>query len=213
LVMSSMNTMCDMCCCGLWQDMACDTFLKIVQKCKRKFVTQQVCSRIFPKVYMLVLVPEPWPLSVLCHLCPFMCLSVYRLFWVSSLAYPNLLGTKGYVVVVVVVYMLVLDISFFYCLKSEPLLVQSTHHELQMLFILFSCCFTSLKFMHINILRRSSPGADFHICTFSPGGREWTICFWTSVQSCYNNCWSWATSDSYVLRISMLNLNEKKLVQ
>jgi hypothetical protein len=25
------------------------------------------------------------------------------LFWVSSLAYPNLLGTKGYVVVVVVV--------------------------------------------------------------------------------------------------------------
>jgi hypothetical protein len=32
-----------------------------------------------------------------------MCLPVYRLFWVSSLAYPNLLGTKGYVVVVVVV--------------------------------------------------------------------------------------------------------------
>jgi hypothetical protein len=30
-----------------------------------------------------------------------MCLSVSRLFWVSSLAYPNLLGTKGYVVVVV----------------------------------------------------------------------------------------------------------------
>jgi hypothetical protein len=29
-------------------------------------------------------------------------LLVYRLFWVSSLAYPNLLGTKGYVVVVVV---------------------------------------------------------------------------------------------------------------
>jgi hypothetical protein len=28
---------------------------------------------------------------------------VSRLFWVSSLAYPNLLGTKGYVVVVVVV--------------------------------------------------------------------------------------------------------------
>jgi hypothetical protein len=27
----------------------------------------------------------------------------FRLFWVSSLAYPNLLGTKGYVVVVVVV--------------------------------------------------------------------------------------------------------------
>jgi hypothetical protein len=31
------------------------------------------------------------------------CLPVSRLFWVSSLAYPNLLGTKGYVVVVVVV--------------------------------------------------------------------------------------------------------------
>jgi hypothetical protein len=27
-------------------------------------------------------------------LCPFMCLPVSRLFWVSSLAYPNLLGTK-----------------------------------------------------------------------------------------------------------------------
>jgi hypothetical protein len=40
---------------------------------------------------------------VLCSLCPFMCLPVSRLFWVSSLAYPNLLGTKGYVVVVVVV--------------------------------------------------------------------------------------------------------------
>jgi hypothetical protein len=32
-----------------------------------------------------------------------MCLPVSRLFWVSSLAYPNLLGTKDYVVVVVVV--------------------------------------------------------------------------------------------------------------
>jgi hypothetical protein len=30
-----------------------------------------------------------------------MCLSISRLFWVPSLAYPNLLGTKGYVVVVV----------------------------------------------------------------------------------------------------------------
>jgi hypothetical protein len=29
-----------------------------------------------------------------------MCLSVSRLFCVSSLDYPNLLGTKGYVVVV-----------------------------------------------------------------------------------------------------------------
>jgi hypothetical protein len=35
--------------------------------------------------------------------CPFMCFPVSRLFWVSSLAYPKLLGTKGYVVVVVVV--------------------------------------------------------------------------------------------------------------
>jgi len=31
-----------------------------------------------------------------------LCLPVSRLFWVSSLAYPNLLGTKGYVVVVVI---------------------------------------------------------------------------------------------------------------
>jgi hypothetical protein len=30
-----------------------------------------------------------------------MCLPVSRLFWVLSLAYPNLLGTKGYVVIVV----------------------------------------------------------------------------------------------------------------
>jgi type IV secretory pathway TrbD component len=30
-----------------------------------------------------------------------LCLPVSRLFWVLSLAYPNLLGTKGYVVVVV----------------------------------------------------------------------------------------------------------------
>jgi hypothetical protein len=43
------------------------------------------------------------PSFVLGPLCPFMCLPVSRLFWVSSLAYPNLLGTKGYVVVVVVV--------------------------------------------------------------------------------------------------------------
>jgi hypothetical protein len=35
-----------------------------------------------------------------------MCLPISRLFWVSSLAYPNLLGTKGYVVVVVVVVVL-----------------------------------------------------------------------------------------------------------
>jgi hypothetical protein len=34
-------------------------------------------------------------------------LPVSRLFWVSSLAYPNLLGTKGYVVVVVVVVIVV----------------------------------------------------------------------------------------------------------
>jgi hypothetical protein len=33
---------------------------------------------------------------------------VSRLFWVSSLAYPNLLGTKGYVVVVVVVVVVVI---------------------------------------------------------------------------------------------------------
>jgi hypothetical protein len=44
-------------------------------------------------------VPKPWPLFVLCPLCPFMCLLVSRLFWVLSLAYPNLLGTKDYVVV------------------------------------------------------------------------------------------------------------------
>jgi hypothetical protein len=35
------------------------------------------------------------------RVCSLVCLPVSRLFWVSSLAYPNLLGTKGYVVVVV----------------------------------------------------------------------------------------------------------------
>jgi hypothetical protein len=41
-----------------------------------------------------------------------MCLPVSRLFWVSSLAYPNLLGTKGYVVVVFVVFVVVVvDVS------------------------------------------------------------------------------------------------------
>jgi hypothetical protein len=39
----------------------------------------------------------------------FLCLPVSHLFWVSSLAYPNLLGTKGYVVVVVVVVAVVFN--------------------------------------------------------------------------------------------------------
>ena len=118
--MSSMNTMCDMCCCGLWQDMACDTFLKIVQKCKRKFVTQQVCSRIFPK---------------------------YACTWCFFF--------------------------YYYCLKSEPLwlvrLVQSTQHDLQMLFILFSCCFTitNLKFMHMRISISSIDLCQVLIFTFA----------------------------------------------
>jgi hypothetical protein len=33
----------------------------------------------------------------------------YRLFWFLSLAYPNLLGTKGYVVVVVVVVVYIME--------------------------------------------------------------------------------------------------------
>jgi hypothetical protein len=50
-----------------------------------------------------------------------MCLPVSRLFWVSSLAYPNF-GTKGYVVVVVVVVVVVfhsigvwLSLNISYC--------------------------------------------------------------------------------------------------
>jgi hypothetical protein len=43
-----------------------------------------------------------------------MCLPVFRLFWVSSLAYPNLLGTKGYVVVVVVVDLAAMPLLFSY---------------------------------------------------------------------------------------------------
>jgi hypothetical protein len=45
-----------------------------------------------------------------------MCLPVSRLFWVSSLAYPNLLGTKGYVDVVVVVQWL--DENWFFFIKK-----------------------------------------------------------------------------------------------
>jgi hypothetical protein len=60
------------------------------------------------------------------HLCAAICLSCVLLSssqtWVSSLAYPNLLGTKGYVVVVVVVvdvYCLVLPKhKFTMCLCS-----------------------------------------------------------------------------------------------
>jgi hypothetical protein len=40
-----------------------------------------------------------------------LCLPVSRLFWVSSLAYPNLLGTKGYVVVVY--------LYFFMCFRTQ----------------------------------------------------------------------------------------------
>jgi hypothetical protein len=48
-----------------------------------------------------------------------MCLPVSRLFWVSSLAYPNLLGTKGYVVVVVVVVVLFQTPSKWYAELAE----------------------------------------------------------------------------------------------
>jgi hypothetical protein len=43
-----------------------------------------------------------------------MYLPVSRLFWVSSLAYPNLLGTKGYVDVVAVVVVQWLDENWFF---------------------------------------------------------------------------------------------------
>jgi hypothetical protein len=58
-------------------------------------------------------VPELWPLSVLCLLCPLTCLSISRLFWVSSLAYPNLLGTKDYVVVVGLVVAIASDVILY----------------------------------------------------------------------------------------------------
>jgi hypothetical protein len=41
-----------------------------------------------------------------------MCLPFSRLFWVSSLAYPNLLRTKGYVVFVVVFLFICIAGSF-----------------------------------------------------------------------------------------------------
>ena len=58
-------------------------------------------------------VHEPWPLflslftpiSTFC-LVSFLCFSYPCFFWVSSLAYLNLLGTKGYAVVVFVVFLL-----------------------------------------------------------------------------------------------------------
>jgi hypothetical protein len=58
-----------------------------------------------------------------------MCLPVYRLFWVSSLAYPNLLGTKGYVVVVVVVT------SLFWMKEID---MELTSELLNAAFLLFS---------------------------------------------------------------------------
>jgi hypothetical protein len=61
-----------------------------------------------------------WTVISFC-LVPFMCLPVSRLFWVSSLAHPNLLGTKYYVIVVVVCYV-VIDLSF------------------SLLFFFFICC-------------------------------------------------------------------------
>jgi hypothetical protein len=59
-----------------------------------------------------------------------MCLPVYRLFWVSSLAYPNLLGTKGYVVVVVVVVT-----SLFWMKEID---MELTSELLNAAFLLFS---------------------------------------------------------------------------
>jgi hypothetical protein len=49
-----------------------------------------------------------------------MCLPVSRLFWVSSLAYPNLLGTKGYVVVVVVVVVVIVVVVVVVCGLLTP---------------------------------------------------------------------------------------------
>lgn len=44
-----------------WQDMACDTFLKIVQKCRRKFVILQVCLHaLFQKCLVANAVTTCW---------------------------------------------------------------------------------------------------------------------------------------------------------
>jgi hypothetical protein len=75
-----------------------------------------------------------------------MCLPISRLFWVSSLAYPNLLGTKGYIVVVVVV---VLDGIQYLSGQYNP----SSHVD--MLNVLVSTCFSS------------SHDFSFRICQFS----------------------------------------------
>jgi hypothetical protein len=50
-----------------------------------------------------------------------------RLFWVSSLAYPNLLGTKGYVVVVVVVMQRRVLHCCCGCWKPETIKLIGTH--------------------------------------------------------------------------------------
>lgn len=103
------------------QDMACDTFLKIVQKCKRKFVTTQV----------------PY--------CPTKC-TMHNVFfeiicwtWVKC----------------------ILPIYSCFCGMSWRLFLWS-------------------------------------------GWRKWTVCIWATEQPSNNNCWSWATPNSYLLRISML---------
>jgi hypothetical protein len=56
------------------------------------------------------------PLFVLCPLCSFMCLLVFRLFWVSSLAYPNLLGQKT---MLLLLLLLLLLLSIYACISHR----------------------------------------------------------------------------------------------
>jgi hypothetical protein len=72
---------------------------------------------------------------------------VYRLFWVSSLAYPNLLGTKGYVVVVV-------EIIYDIWISSTSLLMISGSRisEIMLkLHFVFSLWSDSMDFRYVQI--------------------------------------------------------------
>jgi hypothetical protein len=70
-----------------------------------------------------------------------MCLSVSRLFWILSLAYPNLLGTKGYVVVVSSLCRLCLvptfPMHFMYCAQGFVLATTLTIQGIVFAFLPF----------------------------------------------------------------------------
>ena len=75
--------------------MACDTFLKIVQKCKRKFVIVQVCIAMFSSPFLILPLSSEWAPSYIVHCASRLesmnhlylnfCLALQQLFKILSL--------------------------------------------------------------------------------------------------------------------------------